>query len=48
MNKRLHFRKKKVHDFTFSNRLKTADASTLSKGHKKTTAKTEMKIQEFL
>ena len=47
MNKRLHFRKKKVHDFTFSNWLKTADASTLSKGQK-TTAKTEMKIQEFL
>ena len=47
MNKRVHFRKKKVHDFTFSNWLKTADASTLSKGQK-TTAKTEIKIQEFL
>ena len=47
MNKRLHFRKKKINDFTFSNWLKTADASTLSKGQK-TTAKTEMKIQEFL
>ena len=47
MNKRLQKKKKKVHDFTFSNRLKTADASTLSKGQK-TTAKTEMKIQEFL